>query len=125
MVMGQSIVLSEIKAEVPLENDDPAYQNFLLQRYEERIKSLSHTDKVNKFCMDAGFISVVEIGQCFMTKDNGEQFYAKACREYTLPRNDHHNRKDGFRETRKLDPYWKLRPVTCMVNTELKSEFGF
>ena len=41
VVMGQSIVLSEIKAEVPLENDDPAYQNFLLQRYEERITSLS------------------------------------------------------------------------------------
>ena len=38
--------------------------------------------------MDAGFISVVEIGQYFMTKDNGEQFYAKACREYTLPRGD-------------------------------------
>ena len=29
VVMGQSIVLSEIKAEVPLENDDPAYHNFL------------------------------------------------------------------------------------------------
>ena len=28
VVMGQSIVLSEIKAEVPLENDDPAYQKF-------------------------------------------------------------------------------------------------
>ena len=28
-VMGQSIVLSEIKTEVLLENDDPAYQNFL------------------------------------------------------------------------------------------------
>ena len=27
-VMGQSIVLSEIKTEVPLENDDPAYQKF-------------------------------------------------------------------------------------------------
>ena len=38
VVMGQSIVFSEIKAEVPLENDDPAYQKFLLQRYEERIK---------------------------------------------------------------------------------------
>ena len=37
---------------------------------------------------------------------------------------DHHNRKDGIRETRKLDPYWKLRPVACMVNTELKSDFG-
>ena len=87
-VMGQSIVLSEIKTEVLLWNDDPAYQNFLLQRYEERIKSLSRTDKVSKFCMDAGFVSVVEIGQYFMTKDNGEQFYAKACREYTLPRSD-------------------------------------
>ena len=85
MVMGQSIVLSEIKTEAPLENDDPANQNFLLQRYEERIKSFSQTDKVSKFCMDAGFISVVEIGQYFMTKDNGEQFYG---REYTLPRSD-------------------------------------
>ena len=28
-VMGHSIVLSEIKTEVPLENDDPAYQNLL------------------------------------------------------------------------------------------------
>ena len=45
------------------------------------------TDKVSKFCMDAGFLSVVEIGQ-YMTKDTGEQFYAQACREYTLPRSD-------------------------------------
>ena len=30
-VMGQSFVFSDIKTEVPLENDDPAYQNFLLQ----------------------------------------------------------------------------------------------
>ena len=36
-VMEQSTVLSEIKTEVPLENDYPAYQNLLLQRYEERI----------------------------------------------------------------------------------------
>ena len=48
-VMGQSIVLSEIKTEVPLENDDPEYQNFLLQRYEERIERLSQTNKVSKF----------------------------------------------------------------------------
>ena len=92
VVMGQSIVLSEIKTEVPLENDDPAKKNFLLQRYEERIQSLSQTDRVSKFCMDAGFISVVEIGQYF-------------------------NQKDGFRETQKLDPCWKLRPVVYMVNT--------
>ena len=54
-VMGQSIVLSEIKTEVPLEIDDPAYQNFLLQQYEERNKRLSQTDRVSKICMDAGF----------------------------------------------------------------------
>ena len=57
--MGQSIVLSEIKTEVPLENDDPAYQNFLLQRYEERIERLSQTNKVSKICMDAGFLKVL------------------------------------------------------------------
>ena len=68
-VKGQSIVLSEIKTEVPLENDDPAYQNFLLQQYEERIERLSQQDRLSKFCMDAGFLSVVQIGQYFMTKD--------------------------------------------------------
>ena len=52
--MGQTIVLSEIKTEVPLENDDPAYQNILLQRHEERIERLSQTDRVSKICMDAG-----------------------------------------------------------------------
>ena len=98
-VLGQSIVLSEIKTEVLLENDDPEYQNFPLQRSEERIESLSQTDRVSKICMDAGFISVVEIGQYFMTQDNGEQFYAKACREYTLQEmTNHHNQKDGFRK---------------------------
>ena len=87
-VMGQSIVLSEIKPGFLLEINDPAYQNFQLQQYEERIEKLSQQDKVSKFCMDAGFLSVVEIGQYFMTKDTGEQFYAVACRGYTLPRED-------------------------------------
>ena len=95
-VMGQSIVVSEIKTEVLLENDDPAYQNFPLQRYEERIERLSQQDRVSKFCMDAGFLSVVEIGQHFMTKDTGEQFFAMACREYTLPRNDESSQQKGW-----------------------------
>ena len=49
VLMGQSIVLSEIKAEVSVENDIPSHQNLLLQRYEERIKLLSQEDKVSKF----------------------------------------------------------------------------
>ena len=38
--------------------------------------------------MDAGFLSVVENGQFFMTKYTAEltQFFAVACRENTLPR---------------------------------------
>ena len=46
--------------------------------------------------MDAGFLGVVEIGQYFMTKINGEQFYAVACREYTLPRNDGSSQPKGW-----------------------------
>ena len=96
VVMGQSIVLSEIKAEVPLEKNIPSHPILLLQRYEERIEMLSQGNKVGKFCVDAGFIHVVEIGQHFMTKDNGEQFYAKACREYTFPRNDGSSQPKGW-----------------------------
>ena len=59
-VMGQSTVLMEIKT--------------VLRQYEERIELLSQENKVSKFCMDAGFQSVVEIGQYFMIHDTGEQF---------------------------------------------------
>ena len=91
VVMGESIVLSAIRAEIPLDSDDPVNQNFLLQQYEERIEKLSQQDKLSKFCMDAGFLSVVENGEYFMTKDTAEfsQFTdAVACREYTLPRDE-------------------------------------
>ena len=46
--------------------------------------------------MDAGFVHVVEIGQYFMTKDTGEQFFSKACREYTLPRSDESSQPKGW-----------------------------
>ena len=74
VVMGQSsssLVLSAIKTEVPLDNDDPAYKIFYCNNM-ERIEKLSQQDKLSKFCMDAGFLSVVENGQYFMTKDTGD-----------------------------------------------------
>ena len=48
--------------------------------------------------MDAGFLSVVEIGQYFMTKDTGDltQFHAVACREYTLPREEGASQPRGW-----------------------------
>ena len=118
-VMGPSTVLSEIKTEVPLENDDPAYQNFLVQQYEERIERLSQPDKVSKFCMGAGFLSVVEIGPYFLTKNTGEQFYAMACREYTLPREDGSSQPRGW-----IQGNTKIGPVLEVTTSCLYGKHG-
>ena len=105
---------------VPLENDISSHQNLLLQRYEERIKkNLSQENKVSKFCMDAGFVSVVEIGQYFMTKDTGEQFYAKACREYTLPRSDGSSQRKGW-----IQGNTKIGPVLEVTTSCLYGKHG-
>ena len=64
--------------------------------------------------MYAGFPSVAENGQYFMTKDTGDltQFNTVACREYTFQETmDHHNQEDGSRETPKWDPCWKLNQI--------------
>ena len=126
VLMGQSIVLSEIKAEVSLENDIPSHQNLLLQRYEERIELLSQENKVRKFCMDAGFIHVVEIGQYFMTKDTEEQFFAMACGECTLPRSDESSHPKGrIQGNTRIGPVLEITTsVICTVKMELKSESG-
>ena len=90
ILMGQSIVLGEIKAEVPLQNEDSMNHQILWQQYIERIESLSPESKVSRFCKEARFMRVVEVGQYFVTKDTGDfrQFRSVACREYTLPRDD-------------------------------------
>ena len=69
-----------------------------MQQYGERIEKLSQQDRLSKFCMDAGFLSVVEIGQYLMTKDTAEfsQFRAAACREYALPRDDGSSQPKGW-----------------------------
>ena len=87
ILMGQSIVLGEIKAEIPLQNENSINHQILWQQYMERIESLSPESKVSKFCMEAVFMRVVEVGQYFITKDTGDfrQFRSVACREYTLP----------------------------------------
>ena len=67
---SSSFVPSVIKTNVLLNNGDPAQQEeFLLQRYRERIEKLSQQDRLSKFCTDAGFLTTVEVGQYFMTKD--------------------------------------------------------
>ena len=66
VVRGQSsssFMPSVIRTNVPLNDDDPAHKEFLLQRYGERIEKLSKQDRLSKFCTDAGFLTTVEIGQ--------------------------------------------------------------
>ena len=87
---GQSIVLGEIKAEVPARNEELEDAKIILQQYFQQVESLSPENRVSKFCKEAGFMRVVEAGQCFVTKDTSDfrQFNSVACREYTLPRDD-------------------------------------
>ena len=98
VLMGQSIVLGDIKVETPLQNENYSNHQSLWQQYMERIESLSPESKVSRFCMEAGFMRVVEVGQYFMTKDTGDfrQFRSVACREYTLPRDDPPSQAKGW-----------------------------
>ena len=115
VLMGQAIVLSEIKAEVPWENDISSNHNLLFNKKNESNCFHKKTE---------GFIHVVEVGQYFMTKDTEEELFAKAFREYTLRRHDGSSQPNESRETQKLDPCWKSGPVICTVYMELKSESG-
>ena len=125
--MGQSIVLGEIEAEVPLQNDIPSHQNILLQQYEGRIQLRSQENKVSKFCMDAGFVHVVQMGQYFMTKDTGDftQFHTVAFREYTLPRDDGSSQPRGWIQgNTRIGPVLEVTTFICTVSMELKLGSG-
>ena len=124
VMMGQSsssLVLSVIKTEVLLDCDDRANQDLLLQQYGERIEKLSQQDKLSKFCMDAGFLNVVEIGQYIMTKDTADlsQFHAVACREYTLPREEEASQPKGW-----IQGNTKIGPVLEVATSYLHGKYG-
>ena len=114
---SSSLVPSVIKTEVLLDCDDLAHKDLLLQQYGERIEKISLQDTLSKFCMDAGFLNVVEIGQYFMTKDTAEfpQFRAVACREYTLPRDEEASQpKGGIQGNTKVGPVLEI--ATCCLH---------
>ena len=89
-----------------LSTDDPAQED-LLQKYQERLERLSQQNRVIYFGTDAGFLTTVDVGQYFMTKDAEEfsQFTDSGCREYTLPRDeDSSEPKVGFEGNTKIGP---------------------
>ena len=84
-------VPTSLLMKTPTHSTDAPAQEALLQRYQERVDKLSQQNRVIKFCSDEGFLTTVDVGQYFMTKDTEEfsQFTDPVtCREYTLPRDE-------------------------------------
>ena len=93
---GQSIVLGEIKAEAPLHDENPMNDQIIWKQYIQQVESLSPENRVSNFCEEAGFMSVVEVGQYFVTRNASEFLHTIACREYTLPRDDQASQPKGW-----------------------------
>ena len=72
IMMGQTNVLGEVKAEAPLHNENPMNDQIVWQQYIQQVESHSPENKVSKFCKEAGFMRFVEVGQYFVTKDTGD-----------------------------------------------------
>ena len=98
ILVGQSIVLGEVKAETLVHDEVPMNDQIIWQQYIQQVESLSSENKVSKFCKEAGFMRVVEVGQYFVTKDTGDlrQFRSVACREYNLLRDDPASQAKGW-----------------------------
>ena len=58
IMMGQTIVLGEVKAEALLHNENPMNDQIIWQQYIQQVESLSSENKVSKFCKEAGFMRV-------------------------------------------------------------------
>ena len=125
VVRGQSsssFVPSVIKTNMPSNGDDPTHKEFLMQRNRERIEKLSQQDRLSKLCTDARFLTTVEIGQYFMTKDTEEfsQFTdSVACREYTLPRDEDLSEPKGW-----IKRNTKIGPVLEVATCCLQGKYG-
>ena len=98
ILVGRSIFLGEVKAQTPLHNENPMNDQMIWQQYIQQVESRSPENKVSKFCKEAGFMRVVEVGQYFVTKDTSDfrQFRSVACREHTLFRDDQASQPKGW-----------------------------
>ena len=114
ILMGQAIVLGEVKAEAPSHDENPMNDQIIWQQYIQQVESLSPENRVSKFCKEAGFMRVVEVGQYFVTKDTGDfrQFHSVACSEYTLPPDDPASQPKGW-----IQGNMRIGPVIVVTTT--------
>ena len=108
-------------AEAPLQNENSLNHQILWQQYIQQVESLSPENRVSKFCKEEGFMRVVEVGQCFMTKNTGDfwQFRAVACREYTLPRDDWASQAKGW-----IQGNMRIGPVLEVTTNFQHNKYG-
>ena len=118
ILVGHSIVLGEVKAETPVHDEDPMNDQIIWQQYIQQVESLSPENRLSKFCKEAGFMRVVEVGQYFVTKDTS-QFNSVACREYTLPRDDSASQPKGW-----IQGNMRIGPVLEVTTSFQHSKYG-
>ena len=98
---GQSIVPREVKAEAPA-REELEDSKIILQKYFQQVQRLSPENRLSKFCKEAGFMSVVEVGQYFVTR-NASEFLHTVANTPFLETIQLLNQKGGSEETRELD----------------------
>ena len=99
----------------------PSQEN-LMRKFKERVEKLAQHDRLIKICTDAGFLTTVEVGGCFMTKHTDEfsQFTESvACREYILPRDEKSSDPKGW-----IRGNTKIGPVLEVTTSYLQGNFG-
>ena len=109
-----------MKTPIP-STEDPSQED-LLRKYKERVEKISQQNRVIRICTDAGFLTTVEDGQYFMTKDTEEflQFTESvACREYTLPRDEQSSDPKGW-----IRGNTKIGPVLEVTTSYLQGKYG-
>ena len=118
ILVGRSIVLGEVKAETLVHDEDPMNDQIIWQQYIQQVESLSPENRISKFCKEAGFMRVVEVGQYFVTKDTN-QFNSVACREYTLPRDDQASQPKGW-----IQANMRIGPVSEVTTSFQHFKYG-
>ena len=123
VLAGQSDPLFErarLLMTTPTPSTEVPAQEHLLQKYKERVER--QQNRVIKICTDAEFLTPVEVGQYFMTKDTDEfsqSIEPVTCREYTLPRDKKSTDPKGW-----FRGNTKIGPVFVVTTSYLQGKYG-
>ena len=91
------------------------------KKYKERVERLSQQDRVIKICTDAGFLTTVEVGQYFVTKDTEEfsQFTEPVtCRD----RQERSKWPCGKARTERPVLFWSVRRLVDQANQQSQNQ---